>query len=396
MSRVLSNRLRLVVFLFLGGALAQAGERGTQRLAGDDAPFSLGTFRNIAREQTPCVVHIVSERNETGSGEDGEPSEDELPTKGIGSGLILSSDGLILTNDHVVAGNSEVQITLHDGTVLPATLVGRDPEMDVALLRAAPPHPLRPAVLGDSRRLEVGDWVVAIGSPYGLSNSVSVGIVSALGRNLRSGNYDDFIQTDAAINIGNSGGPLFDIRGEVIGINAAILTSGGGSSGIGFAIPIHDLLPVLDQLRRYGHVTRGWLGVALEDPPAGQREALGLESGPGPVVTDVWPDSPAARAGIRSGDVIIAFGRQTIDHLQPLLFAVANAPVGSRIPLQVLRSGERLTLGVLIATKPQDTEVEAGGVTVAEPLFEGLDPNAPAVATEQLAGSSAAQLPVLR
>jgi serine protease Do len=375
MNRFLSNRLSLLVFSVLGSAFVLA-EGGVPEPPATETPFSFGTFRKIAREQTACVVHIVSDWSGSGMAAvvEDEPAEAELPGQGIGSGVILSRDGLILTNDHVVAGSDTVRVTLHDGTPLKAEVVGRDAELDVALLRVEPPRPLQPAVLGDSRRVQVGDWVLAIGSPYGLASSVSVGIVSALGRDLQSGNYDDFIQTDAPIHVGNSGGPLFDIRGQVIGVNTAILTSGGASSGIGFAIPIHDLMPVVEQLRSNGRVTRGWLGVALEDMSPQRIEELGLPAGAGAVVTDVWPNSPAARAGLRVGDVIEAFGTKKIGPMRALLFAVAETPIGSRVRIEVLRGGRRLALEVRVGSRPQETEAAPGGATAAGP-----DPDAPAL-----------------
>ena len=392
MKRFLSTRLIVLALSALASALVLA-EGSVPVQTGEDAPFNFATFRNIARQQGPCVVAVVADWAGDGSLQDDEPSEDELPGKGIGSGVILTSDGLILTNHHVVAGSEAVQVTLQDGSTLTAEVVGRDPELDVALLRVTPPRPLQPAVFGDSRRLEVGDWVMAIGSPYGLSNSVSVGIVSALGRNLQSGNYDDFIQTDAAINVGNSGGPLFNIRGEVIGITSAILTSGGASSGIGFAIPAHDLLPVVEQLRRSGHATRGWLGIALDDPTPSRRVELGLVAKVGPVVSDVWPDSPASRAGLRPGDIVLSFGPRRIESLRSLLFAVAFAPVGFRLPLAVQRGPARLTLQVVVGSRPEQTEVAPGPVAEV-----GADADLPArsVETTSVDGTKPARMVMLR
>jgi serine protease Do len=342
--------------------------------ADEDAPFTFGTFRDIARKQLPCVVNIVAEvLAEEGTDEfplfrfyRDAPSHPDLRGKGTGSGLIITADGYVVTNSHVVESSGAVEVTFYDGSTLPARIVGRDPQLDIALLKVEPEAPLQIAALGDSDRVEIGDWVLAIGSPYGLSHSVSAGIVSALGRDIHSGAYDSFIQTDAAINRGNSGGPLFSVRGEVVGINTAILSSSGGSNGIGFAIPINQVRDVLEDLKVRGEVVRGWLGIGLRDIVPKDLEALGLEGPGGVVVTDVWTGSPAAAAGMLKNDVIVRFGSAAVRNTKGLLLAIARAPVGSSAAVEVLRKGRPVRLSVLVAARPDELRMTA----------QSLDPEA--------------------
>jgi serine protease Do len=389
MSRVLSSRLTVLMFSILGSALVLA--EGNSTRSAEEAPFNFGTFRHVAREQMGSVVNIISDLPSEGRIEDAGASDRGQmdappPSKGMGSGFILSADGFILTNYHVVETNQAVQVVLSDGAKLQGKVVGRDEEMDVALVKVETDHKLQPATLGDSDQVDVGDWVMAIGSPYGLSNSVSAGIISAMGRDIQSGNYDNFIQTDAAINVGNSGGPLFDIRGQVIGINTAILSATGGSNGIGFAIPINDLKDVIAQLRQSGQVTRGWLGVALEDLDKQELEKVGLQPMPGSMVTDVWDGSPASKAGMHEGDVIVGFNGNAIDDTRSLLFAVARSRAGMVVPVEVMRKGRRVSMEVVIDQRPQDTEVVAsvGQEAAAGPGFEPADAENASVSPAQL------------
>jgi serine protease Do len=362
--RIVSNRTMVLIVSILGPALVIAESNAPRRA--EDAPFSFSTFRDIAREQMPSVVNIISDLSFEKTLENASRAVPLSPStespKGMGSGLVLTADGYILTNQHVVEGNPIVQVVLHDGTILPGKVVGRDEETDIALLKVTAQRRLQPAVLGDSSGIEIGDWVMAIGSPYGLSNSVSAGIVSALGRDIQSGNYDNFIQTDAAINVGNSGGPLFNIRGEVVGINAAILSTTGGSNGIGFAIPINDIHYVVEQLKEKGEVTRGWLGVALEDAsgtpviiPVG---GSGARRG-GALVMDVSEDSPASKGGLQQGDVIVGYGKHEIHDMRTLLLDVASTRAGTPVPMQVLRDGRKVSVSVVIGKRPQKAEVLA-------------------------------------
>ncbi|WP_164020296.1 trypsin-like peptidase domain-containing protein [Pyxidicoccus trucidator] len=279
------------------------------------------------------------------------PSE-ERPRQGLGSGFIIDGRGLVLTNNHVVQDATKIQVQLPDGRELGAKVLGTDPLTDVALLQLQLPADAKalPVVrLGDSEALRVGDWVVAIGNPFGLGSSVSLGIVSAKARNIEAGPFDEFLQTDAAINPGNSGGPLFNLRGEVVGINTAIV---GGGTGIGFAVPSNLVRALVPQLEKEGAVTRGWLGVAVQDLTADLGEALGLPAREGAVVTDVTGDTPAAAAGLQPDDVIVAADGQPIDSGRTLTRTVAMKPPGAPLTLSVYRGGKKEELKATLGTRP--------------------------------------------
>jgi serine protease Do len=254
----------------------------------------------------------------------------------VGSGFIIDPSGLIVTNNHVVEGAEQIAVTLNDGTTLPAKLIGRDVKTDLALLKVQPRRPLPAARFGDSDRARIGDWVIAIGNPFGLGSSVTAGIVSARNRNIDAGDYDDFIQTDAPINKGNSGGPLFDMDGSVVGINSAIFSPTGGSVGIAFAIPANMARDVIGQLRQFGTVRRGWVGINIK--PAGG----------GALVSGVAPNGPAAKAGIRKGDVIVGFDGRKITDSRMLARQVAGTPVGKTVGVDLKRAGKRFTVRLTV------------------------------------------------
>jgi len=273
----------------------------------------------------------------------------------LGSGFVFG-DGLIVTNHHVVQRAHEVRIRLFDRRELRASLLGSDPATDIALLRVEPSEQLEAVTLGDSDQLRVGDWVVAIGNPFGLSQTVTVGIVSALSRTIGAGPFDDFIQTDASINPGNSGGPLFDMHGRVVGINTAIHAEG---QGIGFAIPISMARPLIDQIRTTGRVVRAQLGVVFQDVAPELASALGLDHPHGAFVANVLPGSPAAEAGIQPGDVIVELDGHAIEVSRNLPTMVSRASVGQRVSVTVIRAGARRTLqATLVARQP--TELPQG------------------------------------
>lgn len=266
---------------------------------------------------------------------------------GIGSGVIVSPDGYILTNYHVVGHADKINVTLMDKREFTAKVIGKDEKTDLALIKINTNQPLPYASLGDSHEVEVGDWVVAIGNPFGFNLTVTAGIVSAKGRAL-GGSYDNYIQTDASINPGNSGGPLFNTSGEVIGINSAIYSSTGSNAGIGFAIPIDLAKSVMEQLKAHGHVIRGWLGVEVQTMTPDLAKSFGLEALTGALVADVENDTPAARAGVKRGDIIIKFNDEVVHDEHELPEMVAQTAIGKTVPLEVVRDGKHLTLQVRV------------------------------------------------
>ncbi|MDQ0326697.1 serine protease Do [Rhodopseudomonas julia] len=274
-------------------------------------------------------------------------SEGEQPSRrvqSLGSGFVLDSSGLIVTNNHVIADADEIVANFADGTKLEAEVVGRDTKTDLALLKVNPPHPLKAVEFGDSEHLRIGDWVMAIGNPFGFGGTVTVGIVSALERDINSGPYDKFIQTDASINRGNSGGPLFNLDGKVVGINTAIISPTGGSIGIGFAVPAEIAMPVIEQLREFGETRRGWLGVRIQEVTDEIAESLGMDKAEGALIAGVTDGGPAAEAGIQAGDVIIDFDGREVASMRELPSIVADTPVGKDVEVTLLRKGEKLTV----------------------------------------------------
>src|SRR3954454_23682704 len=287
------------------------------------------------------------------------------PVTALGSGFIIDPSGLVATNTHVVADADEIQVTLPDDTVLQAELVGADPLTDLALLRVKTDKPLPAARFGDSNALRIGDWVMAIGNPFGLGGTVTTGILSARARDINQGPYDEFLQTDASINRGNSGGPLFNMAGEVVGINTAIFSPSGGSIGIGFAVPSSLARPVFEQIRDHGKPKRGWLGVQIQGVTPEIAESLQLPEPKGALVTTVTPDGPAQQAGIRQGDVILRFNGQDVDAMRQLPRLVADTPIGQKAEVVIQRGGETRTLSVSVGDMDQAQQAAAAAVTEA-------------------------------
>nr|WP_238370205.1 DegQ family serine endoprotease [Heliomarina baculiformis] len=275
----------------------------------------------------------------------------------LGSGFVISADGFVVTNNHVIDGADEILIEFFSGDELPAEVIGTDPNTDIALLKVTSETPLPFVSFGDSDTARVGDWVMAMGNPLGQGFSVSAGIVSARNRAL-SGTYDDYIQTDAAINRGNSGGPLFNMDGEVIGVNTAILSPNGGSIGIGFSMASNVVMRVVEQLQEYGETRRGWLGVRIQDVTEDVAEAMGLETAAGALITDV-PDGPAKSAGLLSGDVITGFDGVDVADTRALVRQVGNTTVGKTVDVVVNREGETKTLAVTLGRREDAERAEA-------------------------------------
>src|SRR4051812_25175559 len=298
----------------------------------------------------------------------------------LGSGFLVSPDGYVVTNNHVIspartgATVESITVTLADSREYEAKLIGRDQTSDLALLKINASG-LPYVNFGDSTRTRVGDWVVAIGNPFGLGGTVTAGIVSALHRNLPGGGvYDRYIQTDASINMGNSGGPMFDLNGNVIGINTALYSPTGGNIGIGFAIPAEQAKPVIDALRRGARVSRGYIGVSLQDVDEDIAAAMGVPKNQGELIRGVTPGGPAARAGIQQGDVVIAVNGQTVTPDQTLAYLVSQQPVGSRVPIELIRDGQRRTVTVAIGERPSEEELaRLNGIDTDTPVTGPTD-----------------------
>ncbi|WP_439140657.1 Do family serine endopeptidase [Planktotalea sp.] len=332
------------------------------------------SFADLAEKISPAVVNITTSttvaRNTAPRGvvPEGSPFEDffrefqdrnrggnggDRPRRSsaLGSGFVISEDGFVVTNNHVIEGADEILIEFFEGMELPATVIGTDPNTDIALLKVEAETPLSFVSFGDSDVSRVGDWVMAMGNPLGQGFSVSAGIVSARNRAL-SGSYDDYIQTDAAINRGNSGGPLFNMDGDVIGVNTAILSPNGGSIGIGFSMASNVVVRVVDQLKEFGETRRGWLGVRIQDVTDDVAEAIGLEKAAGALVTDV-PEGPSAEAGIKAGDVIMSFDGKDVEDTRSLVKTVGNTQVGKAVRVIVFRDGKTETLKVTLGRREE-------------------------------------------
>jgi serine protease Do len=277
----------------------------------------------------------------------------------LGSGFIISSDGLVVTNNHVIEGADEITVTLSDDTQHEATLVGRDPKTDLALLRIDANRVLPAVSWGDSTKARVGDWVVAIGNPFGLGGTVTAGIISARQRDIQQGPYDSFLQTDASINRGNSGGPMFNMSGEVIGVNTAIFSPTGGSVGVGFSVPSSIVSRVIAQLQEYGQTRRGWLGVRIQTVTDEIAESIGLDAARGALVSSVTADSPAEKGGIQAGDVVLEFDSKSVDSMRELPRIVAETDIGKSVPVEVWRDGRQQTVSIMIGQLDEEVPVLA-------------------------------------
>lgn len=324
-------------------------------------------------------------------GQGGAAPAPKRKTRSLGSGFVISAKGLIVTNNHVIDDATEIVVAFHDGREAPAKLVGRDAKSDIALLQVETKSDLPFVEFGDSDKARVGDWVLAIGNPFGLGGTVTAGIVSARGRDINAGPYDDFIQTDASINRGNSGGPMFDMDGKVIGINSMIFSPSGGSVGIGFAIPARTVQQVIKDLQQYGHARRGWLGVTIQHVTEDIAESLGMEHPVGALVQGVQTGSPAAEAGIEEGDVIVSFDGKAVEEMRRLPRIVAETEIGKSVTVEFIRGGKHLTKKVKVGEL--NDEVKTADAT-KKPSAE--KPSGPARELKTLGLSVTALTPQLR
>src|SRR5262247_1344758 len=301
-------------------------------------------------------------KNRRGPGGD-TPQRGPRRVNSLGSGFIVDPDGIVITNNHVISDADEINVILNNGEKLKAEIVGRDQKTDLAVLKVKPDRPLKAVKFGDSDNLRIGEWVIAIGNPFGLGGSVTAGIVSARNRDINSGPYDSYIQTDASINRGNSGGPLFNINGEVIGINTAIYSPSGGSIGIGFAVPSKNAVAVVDQLRQFGEMRRGWLGVRIQQVTDDIAESLGMKPARGALVAGVDDKGPAKPAGIEPGDVIVKFDGKDIKEMKDLPRIVADTPVGKDVDVLVVRKGKEESKTVKLGRLEDAEKVQAAAKT---------------------------------
>ncbi len=355
-------------------AEAGAGISGEVRLPASYNPMQ--SLAPLVETMGPAVVYLKVESKVQvqrpsipdawapffGLPQGGSDSPEYRTRTGSGSGFIISPDGYILTNNHVIDGASKVTVSLADQRELSGTVVGTDPRTDVALVKVEADGPLPHVTLGDSSALRVGDWVVAIGNPFGLTHTVTAGIISAKGRVIGAGPYDDFLQTDASINPGNSGGPLFDLNGKVIGINTAIVP---GGTGIGFAVPIDMVKSSLDELKQSGRVARGWIGVGLRELDDDLKAQLGAQQGV--VVSAVYPDQPAARAGLSPGDVITGVDGKPTGKAEEVIRAIGLKKPGEEVKLEALSDGKARTFKVVLGERPEEEAVASGRFSAPSP-----------------------------
>ena len=393
----------VVAVLFIGGAAlavlgSRSGAAGPSLWSGTPPTLASGQTQwvAVAKADTAAVVNISTTqvvKNPMASDNPENPNDPfqeffrqfmgNMPrtyrTHSLGSGFIVRPDGYIVTNNHVVDGATDITVKLSGSRHFTAKVVGRDPKTDLALLKIDAQN-LPIVTFGDSDKLQVGEPVMAIGNPFGLEGTVTTGIVSAKGRVIGEGPYDDFIQTDASINPGNSGGPLVNQAGQVVGIDTAIVSQSGGSVGIGFAIPINEAKTILPQLEAKGHVTRGWLGVSIQPMTGELAKAFKLEPDHGVLVADVLPNSPAAKAGLKTGDVITEYDGHAIAKAGDLPRLVSNTPIGQSATVRVLRDGKPLTVTAQIATLPEPQQVAEATPAGGKSLGLTVQPLTPALA----------------
>jgi serine protease Do len=380
-----ASRLKRTIVAVLLASTVLSGGGGylaARAYAANDAPITVApqeqpttvarpSFADLVEKVKPAVVNIATTEKVEARQKQQQMQPDSLeeffrqfmeqqgqrrrgPQHALGSGFIVDPSGYIVTNNHVVEDAAKIVVTLDDGSEHPAVVKGRDPKTDVALLKIESKSPLPYVAFGDSEKARIGDWVIAVGNPFGLGGSVSAGILSARGRNLNNGPYDNFLQIDAPINPGNSGGPIFDATGRVIGISTAIYSPSGGSVGIGFGVPSNLASSIVAQLRNGGKVERGWLGVSMQPMTESLAKAVGRKSPDGVLVNDVMDNGPAAKAGLKQGDVVVTVNGQTIRDPRDLATQVAGLKAGDSAKLGIWREGRERTLTVTIGSQPAD------------------------------------------
>ncbi len=364
--------------LWVAGLAALLSLGALQLAHARSAPES---FADLAEKALPAVVNISTSQTIAGDSQvedlddmfkqflDRQEGDRPKPRKAtsLGSGFIIDADGYVVTNNHVVEDADEITVITHDNEEFKAKLIGRDEKTDLALLKVEAGKKLPFVPWGDSEKMRIGDWVLAIGNPFGLGGTVTAGIVSARQRDISAGPYDDFIQTDASINRGNSGGPMFNMDGEVVGINSAIFSPSGGSVGIGFAIPSNLAKPIIAQIREFGHARRGWIGVRIQTVSPELAEGLRLPEAKGALIASVSPKGPAETAGIRQGDVVLKFDGREVTEMRGLPRMVAETPVNKAVPVVVWRQGKEVVLTATVAEFPDAEEVASAAPAAAAP-----------------------------
>jgi serine protease Do len=367
----------LAAFVFATPHVTRAQTRGPDNVADvadrvQSAVINISTSQNVTPSQSVPMPQLPPGspfedffeeffKNKN----DGDPKQ-KRKVSSLGSGFVVDPSGIVITNNHVIADADEIIVNFSDGSKLKAELIGRDEKVDLAVLRVKPKAPLKAVNFGDSDKTRVGEWVIAIGNPFGLGGSVTVGVISARNRNIESSLYDDFIQTDAAINRGNSGGPLFNLQGEVIGINTAIFSQTGGSIGIGFSIPANTVAPLIKQLRETGEIQRGWIGVSIQPVDEQIAESLSLPAVRGALIAAVGDNGPAQKGGMLAGDVVIRFNGQEVREMRNLPRIVAGSEIGKTVDVVVIRKGKEQTLKIQVA-KLAEPDKKPNRQTKAEP-----------------------------
>jgi len=401
-----SRTIKTIAFFVVGILLLTGSAHSARADAKDDIEIlsrSSKAFTSVVKKVTPAVVHIRVEKTTNNTGGMSGGGDDfynnpffeqffgpqfrrqqprQFKQQAQGSGFIINKDGHILTNNHVVEGADTITVILSDKKEVKAKLIGTDPQTDIALLKIDDGDNLPVVPLGDSDALEVGEWVIAIGNPFGLSQTVTVGIVSAKGRNrVGINDYENFIQTDAAINPGNSGGPLLNIHGEVVGINSALYTRSGGYMGIGFAIPINMVKSIENQLNDHGKVTRGWIGVGIQDVDENLAKSFNLKKAEGILVSEVQQGSPAEKAGLQQGDVVLRLDEKILNNVNDLRNQISLLPPKTKIVLQIIRDGKNKDVEITVGEQPADfskTTKEIGGTSGLKQFglsFQNLTPD---------------------